>query len=388
MSPEMSVKTGYWLSGGFHYSVYMNKLAFLAVSDYIVIFLLFAIIFLRTKKSSDTISIRIGFLRLFVPLIMLQLFLGILYNLVYDFYPKPLLYDFKWVLYLVAGAALPYILKPGSVLLSVKHIIACLFLSSFLDILYVQFLDCCHELPSALGLPPLVETIPTFALLLGSGLLSPVIHLILLGMQLIHIINVLALNQIYLSLVAVGIIVLTKLRVYKSLVLLYFNFCFLVVPIVLILFADFLLVYKPDGVSTRTIQISNLSENLKSKGFGLIGMGYGATYREFKQTPRNDVYAVGTSISRDQEASMDAPVKFIFNTPAAGAIYKYGLLGLLMLSVAMKRLHAEYKLDGWRMSLLYLFYLVMLFPGFLKLTFVTAFMISSWGVHLKMRKLV
>lgn len=64
---------------------------------------------------------------------------------------------------------------------------------------------------------------------------------------------------------------------------------------------------------------------------------------------------------------MSSPVKFIFNTPAAGSIYKYGAVGLIWLFFIMIRIQKRYSLNGWRLALLYLLYLVMLFPGFLKI---------------------
>ena len=72
----------------------------------------------------------------------------------------------------------------------------------------------------------------------------------------------------------------------------------------LILYGGFLSEFKADGVSTRTVQLQNLEMNLSEKGFGLFGMGYGATYREYIPTPEGDITAVGKSVTGDQESNI------------------------------------------------------------------------------------
>ncbi len=40
------------------------------------------------------------------------------------------------------------------------------------------------------------------------------------------------------------------------------------------------------------------------------------------------------------------------------------------------KIQKRYELTGWRVSLLYLLYLAVLFPGFLKLTFVAGYLLA------------
>lgn len=385
LSPDGSVKTSYWLTKDFHYSVYMNKLFGLAFSDFIIIFLLTNIFLQALYKPSTGFILKLGFFKLLMPLVVFMILSGIIYNLTVDWYLKPLLYDFKWVMYLLAGAILPYTLNRYNPIMRLGWVLTLLFICSLADILYVQILDCCHGFPSIFGFPPLVEVLPLFSMILGASAFSPLIYLPILLMAFFHLANVLALNQIYLSLVAFLIIALKWIRAPRQIPVLLFNICFLFVPIVLILYGNFLLTYKPDGVTTRAIQLANLAQNLSEKGYGVFGMGYGATYREYHLTPQNDIYAVGNSIDSAEGASMAAPVKFIFNTPAAGAIYKYGSLGLVWLFFIMLNIQKKYNLNGWRLGLFYLLYLSILFPGFLKITFVVGYLISLEDIKRKKR---
>ena len=229
---------------------------------------------------------------------------GLLYNIAVDFYPKPFLYDLKWVFYLVAGAMLPSILNKNSRAMRVGWILFMLLLSSAMDIVYVEIFDCCHELPTFLDIPPLFEILPTFILILGAQAFTPIISWSIISIQLLNCINTLALNQIFLSALSFGILMLNRFRVPKSVQLFAFKACFLGVPIMLILYGGFLSEFKADGVSTRTVQLQNLEMNLSEKGFGLFGMGYGATYREYIPTPEGDITAVGKSVTGDQESNI------------------------------------------------------------------------------------
>jgi len=376
LSPEISVKTSYSLSGDFHYSVFLNKVFGLSVADIIILYFLAGIGLRYLNRPSKGFGPSVGYLKHLLPLIAFMLASGFFYNLAADFYLKPFLYDLKWVMYLLAGGMLPSMLSENSKAMRVGWVLMMLLISSLADILFVELFDCCHELPTFLDLPPLVEILPTFILILGAAAFNPLISWSVIAIQFLNMANTLALNQIYLSLVAVGIIALSRKWLPKAIPLLFFNVCFLVVPIILIVYGGFLSDFKSDGVTTRTVQLENLKVNLENKGYGVFGMGYGATYKEYVKTPESDIYAVGKSITGDQESSMSSQVKFIFNTPAAGSIYKYGAVGLIWLFFVMLKIQKKYNLTGWRLALLYFLYLVMLFPGFLKLTFVVGYLLA------------
>lgn len=384
LSPEISVKTSYSLTGEGHYSVFLNKVLGLSFADMIILYFIASISFRAITRPFERLNV--SYLKYLLPLIIFMIASGFFYNLAVDFYPKPYLYDLKWVLYLFAGTMLPATLNENSKVMRLGWVMLMLLISDVGDILYVEIFDCCHELPSLLGLPPLFRILSTFILILGSSAFSPFIVWPVISLQLLNMVNTLSLNEIYLSLVAIGIIILTKLRLAKVVPLLFFNFCFLVVPIFLISYGSFLSEFKADGVNTRTVQIENLYMNLSNKGYGFFGMGYGATYREYVATPEFDIFAVGKSIVEDQDSSMSSPVKFIFNTPAAGSIYKYGAIGLIWLFFIILRIQQKYNLNGWRLALLYLLYLAMLFPGFLKLTFVAGYLLALEVSKTKERK--
>lgn len=372
----MSVKTGYSLSGEGHYSVFLNKVFGVSFADIIIMYFLAYIGLRFFTRPSEGLRIRLGYLRHLLPLVAFMLASGLFYNVAVDFYPKPFLYDLKWVMYLLAGAALPYMLNNDTKVMRLGWVLLMLLICGLIDILYVELFDCCHELPTFLNIPPLFEALPTFILILGASAFNPLISWSVILLQLLNNANTLALNQIYLSLVAFGTFVISRKFIPKIIPLLFFNFCFLAVPIILIIYGSFLSEFKADGVTTRTVQLQNLEMNLSNKGFGVLGMGYGATYREYIATPERDITAVGKSITGDQESSMSSPVKFIFNTPAAGSIYKYGAVGLVWLLFVMLKIQKKYRLIGWRLALLYMLYLIMLYPGFLKLTFVAGYLLT------------
>ena len=370
----MSVKTSYALTEGGHYSVFLNKFFGLSFADLIVLYILSDAGLRFLIKPS--IQPRISFLKPLLPLILFSMLSGFMYNIFVDFYPKPFLYDFKWFFYILAGTILPSTFKEGSRARNLGWVLFLLLICSLIDILYVQYFDCCHELPSLLDLPPLPNIISTYILILGAQAFSLAISFTIIAMQLLNSVNTLGLTDIYFAFIAVGIIILEKLRVSRVFHLLFFNFCYLVIPLFMITNSSFLSDIKGDGVFTRSVQIQNLQMNLVDKGWGMFGMGYGTTYREYIPTPEGDITAVGKSITGAQESSMSSPVKFIFNTPAAGTIYKYGAFGLIWLFFIMLKIHKVYKLDGWRLALLYLLYLVLLYPGLLKASFIATYLLA------------
>lgn len=87
---------------------------------------------------------------------------------------------------------------------------------------------------------------------------------------------------------------------------------------------------KADGVVTRAIQLQNLAINFNENIPGWIGKGLGSTWFEHVPVPAEDIYSVGTSLGESAAESLDQPVKFIFNTPAAAILYKWGVIGILL----------------------------------------------------------
>lgn len=88
---------------------------------------------------------------------------------------------------------------------------------------------------------------------------------------------------------------------------------------------------KADGANTRHIQMENVLLNFNRNIPGFIGKGLGSTWFEIIPVPEDDIYSVGTSVGVTSKEAMAMPVKFIFNIYAAGVLYKWGILGIVLL---------------------------------------------------------
>ena len=87
---------------------------------------------------------------------------------------------------------------------------------------------------------------------------------------------------------------------------------------------------KSDGLNTRQVQFQNLMMNGEHNLPLAVGKGLGATWYEYIPIP-DDIYAVGDSLGNGVAANMLEPIRFIFHTPLASMLYKFGIIGSMML---------------------------------------------------------
>jgi hypothetical protein len=88
---------------------------------------------------------------------------------------------------------------------------------------------------------------------------------------------------------------------------------------------------KSPGVITRVIQFENVLANFHKNIPMLIRKGLGSTWFEYMPIPEGDIYSVGTSVERTSKETIDSPAKFIFNFAPAATLYKWGIIGTLIL---------------------------------------------------------
>jgi hypothetical protein len=202
------------------------------------------------------------------------------------------------------------------------------------------------EYPSYLGLPPLLSLVPLPVTIVGLLFARRKSHkaffFLLFLFELVSTINRLSLESLYNAAVALGYIIVLRFKA---------NFKIKFIAILLVIIAANLmavilmadpfhipiLAAKAEGVLTRRIQLENVILNLSENIPGVIGKGLGSTWFEYVPIPNYDLYSVGTSVGRTAQESFAMPVKFIFNFRPAALLYKWGILGTLLLAFFITR---------------------------------------------------
>ena len=275
-------------------------------------------------------------------LALVYLYLGFIYNLgVYTFW-KTFLYDVKVVLYLTVPYLFFYISRNSAVVnwFTPKHIFIFGAIAAILDFAIVHIWGQ-SEYPSYLGLPPLLPLVPLpvtiVGLLFARRKSHKALFLLLFSFELVSTINRLSLGSLFNAAIALGYIVALRFRVDFKIKFVSILLGIMATNLVaVILLADPfhipLLAPKAEGALTRQIQLENAVLNFSENIPGVIGKGLGSTWFEHVPIPSYDVYSVGTSVGKTAQESLAMPVKFIFNFGPAALLYKWGVLGTVLLA--------------------------------------------------------
>lgn len=267
--------------------------------------------------------------------------IGLIYNLfVYTFW-KTFLYDVKTVLYLTV----PYLFfrycatEKVQALFTPPRIFLLLALGNLVDFMIVTLWGQA-EYPRYLGLPSVPQLLPLPVGLIalayarrGSYRLG---FLLLVAVELLLVVNRLALSSLYNLMVSLGLALALHLRLRLGgkfqLVLLWVVVTNLISIFLLSNPFDWeLLSAKSGGAITRQAQMDNVLLNAQRDIPGIVGKGLGSTWFEYVPIPDYDIYSVGTSVGATAQESLYQPVKFVFNFGAASLLHKWGVLGSLVL---------------------------------------------------------
>lgn len=350
-TPDSSMQTSVIWDRSLAWSPWLFKISIVSISDIFLLILSFYVLWnlIRYKYIPRTPYLLICLLA-FVYLIV-----GLIYNLLVVTAWKTFLYDFKvWLLLTMPFLFLYYIKIENKEIvekwISFNKVFFFVALASLMDVAIV-YLFGNAEYPSFLGFPPMRLFFPIEVLVAGLLVLYDKkrwLCLVLLSFEMINAINRLALGLLYLTFTTY----IYMLSLVKKMSLLH---RIIIISLVIISvntlsvflmanpLGNILLAQKADGADTRQIQWENVLANFDQNIPGYFGKGLGSTW--FVEIPLReaDLYAVGTSMGEDGESSVTSSVQFIFNSTPPSLLYKWGVLGGLLLFASIAYYYNYYR---------------------------------------------
>jgi hypothetical protein len=282
-------------------------------------------------------------------LALVYLGIGGLYNIFVYYAPKDWLYDAGVILFLsVPYLALHYLASPSlQGWFTPVRIFALAAMGTVLDFVIVT-LKGTVEYPHFLRLPAILTLVPlgvsAAAVIYSPGLRYRLGFLALWAIDLLSAVNRLALSQLATLVGDVGFSVLlpqARGRILRFGIVLVGIVVFNVGSVVMLTnpFDWGLISAKAEGIATRRIQIEDMVMNYDHNLPVLIGKGLGATWFDYVPVPPADIYSVGTSVGDTPQQSIASPVQFIFNFGPPALIYKWGLIGIVLLAWLLARFY-------------------------------------------------
>jgi hypothetical protein len=274
-------------------------------------------------------------------LALVYLYLGWAYNVFVFTFWKTYLYDVKVVLYLAIPFFFITATAPDSVRrwFTAERIFVCSALAALIDFAVVN-ISGQIEYPSILGYTALPQLFPFEVLLVGliyAGRLSQkTLFAVLLIIETLNAINRLSAGALFnaastaVFITALAISARPQLRV--ALVTAGVLSVNLLAALLLTQPSGFGLIEQKElGILTRKAELANVADNFFDNIPGVLGKGLGSTWFERSLVPAEDIYAGGTSLGATPDEASDLPVRFIFHSTPASLLYKWGLLGGLLL---------------------------------------------------------
>jgi hypothetical protein len=206
------------------------------------------------------------------------------------------------------------------------------------------------EYPSYLHVPPILSIVPlsvsAAGIIYAPGVRYRLLFAVMLALEFISVLNRLSFGQLVLVAGDLPfILLLPQLRTVFT------RFVFVLVVIVVVNAGSAILLTNPlnwgllrlksEGATTRQIQIQNVFANYRYNLPIMIGKGLGATWFDYVPVPRGDIYSVGTSVGDTPEESIASPVKFIFNFGPPALLYKWGIVGIVLLAWLLARYYGR-----------------------------------------------
>ena len=275
-------------------------------------------------------------------LALVYLCIGLIYNLSVFTLWKPYFYDIKIVLFLTVPFLFLMMLKKDARVLqwlSPKRIFIYYALAGVIDFSIVNIFGE-SEYPSYLGYPAVPQIFP-FSLIIvgiifGTKKKYKILFLLMFGIELLNAVNRLSLGILFNAgaIILYILILSVNVKVGVRAVLVIFSVFFVNVMAVLLITNPLnmaMLAAKGEGFTTRQVQLENVLLNFNINIPGVIGKGLGSTWFEMVPIPETDIYSVGSSVGKSSESAMASPVKFIFNWTPPSLLYKWGVIGSLLL---------------------------------------------------------
>lgn len=339
LSIEASLQTSIVWDRSEAWTPWLYKIGPFSIADFVIISISLVTVLMLLRRGR---LVRSCYLNI-CALAWGYLGIGILYNLFVFTWWKTVLYDLKVVLYLT----MPYLFLQVVGVERIRRWLAPPIIFVYVALAGLGDLIIVHsfgqvEYPSFLGLPVIPPLVPLSLLIVGA-LLAPgwryrLMFIALLAFEVFNTFNRLSLGLLFQGALALGLVGIFRIGKKQSPVLR--------ASLILIWLVGTQIIYmlmldnpfqwgwlsvKADGANTRHIQMENVLLNFNRNIPGFIGKGLGSTWFEIIPVPEDDIYSVGTSVGVTSKEAMAMPVKFIFNLYAAGVLYKWGILGIVLL---------------------------------------------------------
>jgi len=338
LSVESSLQTSIIWNRSIAWTPWLYKIGFFSIADIIIILVSIFTIIRLLRKS---IIPRSGYLAICL-IAFIYLFIGLIYNIgVFTFW-KTYFYDFKVVLYLTVPYLFLYSIKGKEKVIkwfTPKRIFIYAAIAALIDLAIVNIWGRV-EYPSNYGLPVIPSLLPISVSIVGilyaRKFSLKILFLILLFLEIINSMNRLSFGILFVGIAAILYISVLRLNVNRGVRFMLILSALLIVNVSYVILLPnplniSLLSKKKDGAVTRQIQLENVLSNFDKNIPGIIGKGLGSTWFVYTPIPEMDIYSVGTSVGKTSKEAMSMPVQFIFNSTPPSLLYKWGIVGSILL---------------------------------------------------------
>jgi hypothetical protein len=324
--PETSLDTSLAINKNSIHSIYLYKLAGLAISDWIIVFLTMLVITSFLQKQ----LLRVGIMGPIMTVFIIYLCIGLMYNLIVVWDLKSYLYDVKVTLYLlVPYLSLSIFFKKIKICSTMVYKISFLLVMGvLLDAIYINIVGG-YEYEKQINMPLILRIIPLELMIGMLFFLKVQKKYLVFGLvyEYLSSWNRANLGSIFWGTLSFYWVFFIKLKMkFRSKVLLmtlsYYSIIIVIPLLIMFVFSD-LISIKKDGMEIRRVEVANFIENSQMNFPILIGKGLGATWNEVISPEVANVYSQGHLL--------ESKNNFIWHNTLAGSFYKFGVIGSLFL---------------------------------------------------------
>jgi hypothetical protein len=275
-------------------------------------------------------------------LALVYLCIGLIYNIGVFTLWKTYFYDTKVVLFLTVPYLFLMLSRNHETIIqwfSPKRIFIYCAIASIIDFSVVNIFGK-SEYPSFLGYPAIPQIFPFSLIIVGIAFATKlkyrILFIILLAFELVNTVNRLSLGSLFnAGAIILYIMVLSVNVKFKARTALLVLSVLLVNVVAVLLITNPLnmaiLAAKGEGATTREVQLENVLLSFNKNIPGVLGKGLGSTWFTYVPISDTDIYSVGTSVGSTSDEAMGSPVQFIFNWTPPSLLYKWGIIGSILL---------------------------------------------------------
>ena len=345
--PDISVKTYFAISRDLYLHPYLHRIYYLTLADLCLVYMMLIILldFNKIVPALNSTKYLLYIYTFYIVLGCLQLNFGYAST-------KTILYDIKSISYFLIPYLLLRINGYDSLTNILKYLPLLLMLGVACDSIYMNTFWG-SEYGHSLGFPAYIEA-TLFCVALGYFVYRPsILTLCILLIEVFGAINRISLGYIYLMILSVPLLLINRVFSRKSIfifLILFITIFLFIIPIFMSHDIFGILKVKADSLNIRIIQFREFLDNSTRFPTIIIGNGMGSLWDYSNLALSKDAYSVGNSMSFNSELveSMESTKRFIFNFGPAALLYKFGILGLCLITnwiAITSKLNGNFKIN-------------------------------------------